>query len=73
MGTLFKITCYAPNKTLAEKVAKEAFTEAEKINELGSDYIADSDEEYLTPTVRYSDVNLGSKEDTLVAIRDRTN
>jgi thiamine biosynthesis lipoprotein len=43
MGTLFKITCYAPNKTLAEKVAKEAFTEAEKINELGSDYIADSE------------------------------
>ena len=38
-----------------------------------ADYIADSDEEYLTPTVRYSDVNLGSKEDTLVAIRDRTN
>ena len=38
-----------------------------------ADYIADSDEEYLTPTVRYSEVNLGSKEDTLVAIRDRTN
>ena len=37
-----------------------------------ADYIADSDEEYLTPTVRYSEVNLGSKEDTLVAIRDRT-
>jgi thiamine biosynthesis lipoprotein len=43
MGTLFKITCYAPNKTLAEKAAKEAFAEAEKINEVGSDYIADSE------------------------------
>lgn len=43
MGTLFKITCYAPDKTLAEKAAKEAFAQAEKINAVGSDYIADSE------------------------------
>jgi hypothetical protein len=32
------------------------------------DYIANSDQDFLTPTIRYSEVNLGSKEDILSAI-----
>ena len=43
MGTEFKITTYAPTKAQAETAAEEAFAEAEKINAVGSDYIADSE------------------------------
>jgi len=32
------------------------------------DYITNSDEEFLTPTIRYGDLNLGSKEDVLGAM-----
>ena len=32
------------------------------------DYIANSDPEFITPTIRYSDVNLGSKDDIISAI-----
>lgn len=43
MGTEFKITTYAPTKEQAETAAKEAFAEAENINAVASDYIADSE------------------------------
>lgn len=43
MGTLFRISCYAPSREKAEIAAKQAFTEAEKINDVASDYIADSE------------------------------
>jgi hypothetical protein len=32
------------------------------------DYITNSDEEFLTPTIRYGDLNLGSKEEVLGAM-----
>jgi hypothetical protein len=32
------------------------------------EYISNSGEDFLTPTIRYSDVNLGSKDDILSAI-----
>ena len=43
MGTLFKITTYTEDKTLAQQATKEAFAVADKINSVASDYIADSE------------------------------
>lgn len=43
MGTRFAITGFHPSETEAKKAADAAFAEAEKINEVASDYIADSE------------------------------
>lgn len=43
MGTLFCIQTYAPSRQVAQKAADAAFKEATAINEVASDYIADSE------------------------------
>jgi thiamine biosynthesis lipoprotein len=43
MGTLFRIQTYAPSQEVAQKASMAAFAEAEAINEVASDYIADSE------------------------------
>ncbi|MFM2170139.1 MAG: hypothetical protein RI957_368 [Verrucomicrobiota bacterium] len=43
MGTLFRIQTYAPSRKVAEKAVEAAFAEAEAINAVASDYIADSE------------------------------
>jgi hypothetical protein len=36
------------------------------------DYLANSNEEFLTPSIRFNDVNLGSKKEIIEAIEDNT-
>ena len=43
MGTRFAITCHHPDQKQAEAAANDAFEEAERINQVASDYIADSE------------------------------
>lgn len=43
MGTLFRIQTYAPSYQVAQKASDVAFAEAAAINEVASDYIADSE------------------------------
>lgn len=43
MGTRFAITCHHPDRKHAEAAANAAFDEAERINQVASDYIADSE------------------------------
>ena len=43
MGTRFAICCYHPDRSAAEQAAEAAFREAEAINAVASDYIADSE------------------------------
>ncbi len=43
MGTRFAITCYSPNQEQARVAAEAAFQAAEEINQVASDYIADSE------------------------------
>ena len=43
MGTLFKITTHTGDQSLAKKATNEAFSAAEEINLVASDYIADSE------------------------------
>jgi FAD:protein FMN transferase len=43
MGTRFAITCHHPDQKKAEAAANTAFDEAERINKVASDYIADSE------------------------------
>lgn len=43
MGTRFAITCYSPDQEKAKSASDDAFEAAEKINEVASDYIADSE------------------------------
>ncbi len=43
MGTRFAITCHHPDQKQAETAANAAFDEAERINQVASDYIADSE------------------------------
>lgn len=42
MATRFMISCYHEDEGVVEEAVAAAFEEAEKINEVGSDYIADS-------------------------------
>lgn len=43
MGTRFAITCHAVDPEVARKAAEAAFEEAGRINQVASDYIADSE------------------------------
>lgn len=43
MGTMFRISSYAPSRDVAQKAAEAAFAEAEAMNAVASDYIADSE------------------------------
>jgi thiamine biosynthesis lipoprotein len=43
MGTLFRIQTHATSRQVAQKAVDAAFAEAEAINEVASDYIADSE------------------------------
>ncbi len=43
MGTRFEISCHEPDAAKARNAADEAFAAAEKINDLASDYIPDSE------------------------------
>lgn len=43
MGTLFRITMYAPDKATAMKAAKAAFARVGDLNRIMSDYLADSE------------------------------
>ena len=43
MGTLFRIQTHASSREIAQKAADAAFAEAEAINAVASDYIADSE------------------------------
>ncbi|MES2923253.1 MAG: FAD:protein FMN transferase [Verrucomicrobiota bacterium] len=43
MGTRFAITCHHPDQKQAEAAANAAFDAAERINQVASDYIADSE------------------------------
>lgn len=43
MGTRFALTCHHPDETLVRKAIAAAFEEADKINTVASDYIADSE------------------------------
>ena len=43
MGTRFTISCYFDDRNRAEAAANAAFDEAERINQVASDYIADSE------------------------------
>lgn len=43
MGTKFTIVCYAENKATAEKAADKAFSLAEELNAIASDYLPESE------------------------------
>lgn len=43
MGTRFSVVCYAEDEAVARRAADEAFTEANNINGVASDYIPDSE------------------------------
>lgn len=43
MGTRFSISCHHPDSELAGAAVKEAFAEADRINEVASDYLADGE------------------------------
>jgi thiamine biosynthesis lipoprotein len=43
MGTLFNIILYAPDQASAQQAAREAFTRVEQLNDILSDYKADSE------------------------------
>ena len=43
MGTLFKITLYAPDKAAAQAAAKDAFRRVAALDDIMSDYQADSE------------------------------
>ena len=43
MGTLFNIILYAPDQATAQKAAREAFARVEQLNDILSDYKADSE------------------------------
>ncbi|MEO5912763.1 MAG: FAD:protein FMN transferase [Luteolibacter sp.] len=43
MGTRFAITCHSSDPEMAKQAAEAAFDEAERINQVASDYIADSE------------------------------
>lgn len=43
MGTLFRIQTYAPSRQVAQQAVDAAFDEANAINEVASDYMADSE------------------------------
>ncbi len=43
MGTLFNIILYAPDQASAQKAVKDAFARVEQLNDILSDYKADSE------------------------------
>ena len=43
MGTKFGVVCYAESRVVAEKAAEKAFSKAEEINAVASDYLPDSE------------------------------
>jgi thiamine biosynthesis lipoprotein len=43
MGTRFGVVCYAENREAAAKAAEAAFSEAEKVNMVASDYLPESE------------------------------
>jgi thiamine biosynthesis lipoprotein len=43
MGTRFSVICYAENREVAEKAAEAAFTKAEEMNRVASDYLPESE------------------------------
>jgi FAD:protein FMN transferase len=43
MGTKFSIVCYAENNEVAEKAVEKAFSKAEEINRIASDYLPKSE------------------------------
>lgn len=53
-----------------EFIAESKYTEMGKKRIL--DYLANSNEEFLTPSIRFNDVNLGSKKEIIEAIEDNT-
>jgi hypothetical protein len=54
----------------------QEFIAESKNTELGKkrilDYLANSNDEFLTPSIRFNDVNLGSKKEIIEAIEDNT-
>jgi thiamine biosynthesis lipoprotein len=43
MGTRFSVVCYAESREVAEKAAEEAFSKAEEMNRVASDYLPESE------------------------------
>jgi len=43
MGTRFSVVCYAERREVAEKAAEKAFSKAEEINAVASDYLPESE------------------------------
>ena len=43
MGTKFGVVCYAESRVVAEKAAEKAFSKAEEINAVASDYLPESE------------------------------
>ncbi|MFM2197932.1 MAG: hypothetical protein RLZZ505_1364 [Verrucomicrobiota bacterium] len=43
MGTRFSVVCYAENREVAEKAAEAAFSKAEEMNRVASDYLPESE------------------------------
>ncbi len=43
MGTKFSVVCYAESREFAEKAAEAAFSKAEEVNAVSSDYLPDSE------------------------------
>ncbi len=43
MGTKFSVVCYAESREVAEKEAEKAFTKAEEVNAMASDYMPESE------------------------------
>lgn len=47
MGTLFRIVCYAENKSLSDRLSKEAFKRIDTLNYIMSDYLPGSELNHL--------------------------